>query len=96
LSGVAEMCAIRIWMDVCLLFAPPNDILTLILKYSSLQDLKDLWTAVSPSTDSLSQFIPYNYQSILLQVFNHCGGQLFHKFSLDSSTLEWLGEISVV
>jgi hypothetical protein len=83
------------------LLALPNDTLLLVFECLSLSDLKSLWEAVYQSStekncsSSSSHFIQHPHSQSILRLFNLCGGQLFHKFSLDSRTLKWLGDISV-
>jgi hypothetical protein len=79
------------------LFTLPNDILILILEYLTLMDLYRLQESVATFDTTSSSLLPSNSQnSNLIQLFNHCGGYLFHKFILNPRILKWLQDISVM
>jgi hypothetical protein len=73
------------------LFCLPNDVLILILEHLSLLDLSCFLKSVRQfktcSGDSTSSLRP---DLNLLQLFNHCGGHLFHRFEFNPKNLTWL------
>jgi hypothetical protein len=83
----------------------PGDLLILILEQLSLDDLKsfqEFFFAIFPPNSFsqnppslLAQSLPTNPRSNLIQLFNHCDGKLFHKFSFPPESLDWLRQLFV-
>jgi hypothetical protein len=81
------------------LFSLPNELLFLILEHLSLSDLYRFYNFVelsSPNDIPASSLHPTDPRSVLLELFRHRGGFLFHRCVWYPSALQWLQEISVL